>query len=129
MFSAIKAPFYWVVPIILVGCTATSAQVRLQGAHYNATVVRHAPFTVQQKEAIVTDIVNRATGLKVTELKGNSVRNIKIERAQLLKQPLYLLGALRLMLHSASPGAEMDLMVRTKGEYPRPVQVTWDGNT
>ena len=129
MFSAINPKSYFAVTIILMGCTVTSAQVRMHGAHYNATVVRHAPFTVQQKEAIVTDILSRANDLKIKQVKGNSVRNIKVKKGQLLKQPLYLLGALRLMLHSASPGAEMDLMVRTKGEYPRPVQVIWDGDT
>ena len=128
MFNRLRLKFL-AAAIALLGCSSTFAEVRLSGPHYNSTVVRHEPFSANQRSAIVADILSRLNGLVIEERSGNKNRRIETHSEGLMKEPLALLGALRLTLHSASPGAEMDLMIRIKGKYPTPVQVIWNHRT
>ena len=128
MFNRLRLKFL-AAAIALLGCSSTFAEVRLSGPHYNSTVVRHEPFTAGQRSAVVADILSRLNGLVIEERSGNKIRRIETNSEGLMKEPLALLGALRLTLHSASPGAEMDLMIRIKGKYPTPVQVIWNHRT
>ena len=111
------------------GCASTSDGLRLTGPHYNSTVVRHAPFSKNQRTALVQEISANTRGMQVTHTRSGRTQKIASNVSALKAQPLYVLGALWIVLNSASSGAEMDLMIRIKGQNPTPVQVVWRRNT
>lgn len=119
----------WIAAALLASCGSTSAEIRINGPHYNATVVRHAPFEKSQTDALVKDIIKSAKDLNIEIKMGERHRKLPVVPKHLGNEPLHILGALRLALNSSTTGAEMDLMVRIKGKNPTPVQVLWNGNT
>ena len=119
----------WIAAALLASCGSTSAEIRINGPHYNATVVRHAPFEKSQIGALVKDIAKRAKDLNIVIKMGERHRKVAVAPQHLVNEPLHILGALRLALNSSTSGAEMDLMVRIKGKKPTPVQVLWNGKT
>ncbi len=112
----------------LSACAAKSTTLRLTGKHYDATVVRHAPITRGQKSAIITDILSRIGGAKVIIKHRKRTQTITPSTKSLSGLKLAMLGGLRIALLSSSRGAEMDLMVRIKGQKPTPVQIIWQVN-
>ena len=112
--------------LLLLACGASSANITLKGHHYNATVIRHAPLKPNQKRAIIADIIPRLSGLTLVVISNKKKRKVKPSKTTLGRLSLAMLGGIRIALMSSHPGAEMDLMVRVKGQYPTPVQVLWN---
>ena len=107
----------------LCACAANSQNIQLNGNHYDATVVRHAPILPNQKRAIIKDILNRLGSNELRVKRNGKTRSSPLYQA-LKSLSLAMLGGLRIALLSAKPGAEMDIMVRIKTKAD-PVQVIW----
>jgi hypothetical protein len=114
--------------LMLSACAASSPTVKLIGKHYDATVVRHAPITRSQRSAIIADVLSRIGRAKVMIRNGQRTQTITPSTKRLSALPLALIGGLRIALLSSSRGAEMDIMVRIKGQKPTPVQIIWQVN-
>ena len=112
----------------LSACAAKSNTLRLTGKHYDATVVRHAPITRGQKSAIISDILSRIGTAKVILKTRTRPQTISPSTKALSRLKLAILGGLRIALLSSTRGAEMDIMVRIKGQNPTPVQIIWQVN-
>jgi hypothetical protein len=121
-------PIFISMTLCLSACAAKSNTIRLTGKHYDATVVRHAPITQGQKSAIIADILSRIGGGKVIIKNRKRSQTITPSAKRLSRLHLAMLGGLRIALLSSSRGAEMDIMVRIKGQNPTPVQIIWQVN-